>query len=99
MKTLRVGGYHCFNDEVMGWCVLLCTIVSVMKLSGVTGPGSRMMEEDEEVNWFDKDLDDFDIPTADNREDEEAEEDLGEWHWSEQAYSLAINSILVGANL
>ena len=69
MMKLWVGVYYC---------------VSVMKLSGVTGPGSRMMEEDEEVNWFDKDLDDFDIPTADNREDEEAEEDLGEWHWSKQ---------------
>ena len=52
--------------------------VLVKQLNGVAGPGSRMMAEDEEVNWFDKDLDDFDIPTAEDREEEEEEEDLGE---------------------
>ena len=27
VKTLRVGVYCCFSDEVKGWCVLLWTIV------------------------------------------------------------------------
>ena len=36
-----------------------------------------MEEEDAELSWFDKDLDDFDIPIPVKEEDEEGEEDLG----------------------
>jgi hypothetical protein len=51
-------------------------LFSVKKLSGVD-TSSKMQAEDEELNWFDKDLEDFDIPIPDNPDDEE-EEDLAD---------------------
>ncbi|KAK7488838.1 hypothetical protein BaRGS_00019973 [Batillaria attramentaria] len=48
-------------------------IREVKKLSGGESSGLKMKEDEDDTNWFDKDLDDFDIPlTKDcNLEDEE----------------------------
>lgn len=51
------------------------TIKEVKTLSG-TGTGI-MKAEEEEVGWFDKDIEDFDIPLPKNQDDDE-EEDLAE---------------------
>ncbi|XP_076472147.1 putative transmembrane protein 183BP isoform X2 [Babylonia areolata] len=55
------------------------TIKEVKKLNSGPGVESQMKEEEEELSWFDKDLDDFDIPIPPDSEAEgEEEEDLAE---------------------
>ncbi|KAK7098729.1 putative transmembrane protein 183BP [Littorina saxatilis] len=51
------------------------TITEVKNLSGGAGPSSKMKADDEELSWFDKDVDDFDIPPTDSIEEEEEEEE------------------------
>lgn len=59
--------------------VAYSTIKEVKKLSSGPGLESKMKEEEEELSWFEKDLDDFDIPIPpDNQGEGEEEEDLAE---------------------
>ncbi|KAL8572794.1 hypothetical protein ACOMHN_024970 [Nucella lapillus] len=58
--------------------VTYSTIKEVKKLSSGPGLESKMKEEEEELRWFEKDLDDFDIPIPPDNEDGEGEDDLAE---------------------